>query len=112
MERVACAVDVGFAVNPDIIRSQVEGGIGFALSNSFHSALTIDKGAVVERNFDSYPVLRMDAMPRRIDIAILDSAAAPTGIGEPGSVLAGAAVINALERMGAPPAVRFPYHPA
>lgn len=112
VERVVCAVDVGFAVNPDIIRSQVEGGIGFALSNSFHSALTIDKGAVVERNFDAYPVLRMDAMPRRIDIAILDSAAPPTGIGEPGSVLAGAAVINALERMGAPPAVRFPFHPA
>lgn len=109
IERVVCAVDVGFAVNPDILRSQVEGGIGFALSNAFHSAITVQNGAAIETNFAAYPVLRMDGVPRRIDIEIVDSNAAPTGIGEPGSVLAGAAVINALERMGAPLATRFPY---
>lgn len=112
IERIVCAVDVGFAVNPDIVRAQVEGGIGFALSNAFHSQLTVRQGAAVETNFDAYPVLRMDGMPRLIEIAIIDSDAPPTGIGEPGSVLAGAAVINALERMGAPLATRFPYQPA
>lgn len=112
IERIVCAVDVGFAVNPDIVRAQVEGGIGFALSNAFHSQLTVEQGAAVETNFDAYPVLRIDGMPRLIEIAIIDSEAPPTGIGEPGSVLAGAAVINALERMGAPLAARFPYQPA
>ncbi|MDF0543647.1 molybdopterin-dependent oxidoreductase [Sphingobium sp. H39-3-25] len=112
IERVVCAVDVGVAVNPDILRAQVEGGIGFALSNAFHSELTVALGAAVETNFDAYRVLRMDGMPSRIDIAIIESDAPPTGIGEPGSVLAGAAVINALERMGAPLVTRFPYRPA
>ncbi len=112
IERIVCAVDVGFAINPDILRAQVEGGIGFALSNAFHSAVTMEAGRAVETNFDRYQVLRIDGMPRAIEIDILDSGHDPTGIGEPGSVLAGAAVINALERMGAPEATRFPYRPA
>ena len=112
IERLVCAVDVGFAVNPDILRAQVEGGIGFALSNAFYSELTVTHGAAVQANFDTYHVLRMGGMPRQIDIAIVESDAPPTGIGEPGSVLAGAAVINALERMGGPLVTRFPYRPA
>ncbi|WP_226634714.1 xanthine dehydrogenase family protein molybdopterin-binding subunit [Novosphingobium profundi] len=111
IERIVCAVDLGLAINPDIVRAQIEGGIAFALSNTFVSELTVENGAAVQSNFHDYPIQGMYDMPRRIEVAIVDSEEAPTGIGEPGSLLAGAAVINALERMGAKPVTSFPYRP-
>lgn len=109
IERVVCAIDVGTALNPDILRAQVEGGIGFGLSTTLHSGITITNGSPEERNFNTYRILRMNEMPRRIEVHIVESDNPPTGIGEPGSVLAAAATINALERMGHAHIGRFPF---
>ena len=59
-----CAVDCGIAVNPDVVRAQMEGGIGFGLSAALYGAITLKDGAVEQSNFHDYPVLRIDEMPR------------------------------------------------
>ena len=98
VDRVDVAVDCGIAVNPDIIRSQMEGGLGFGLSAVLTSEITIDKGAVVESNFHDYTVLRANQMPD-IRVHIVSSAEAPTGVGEPATPVIGPAVANALSSL-------------
>ncbi len=95
VDRVVCAVDCGLAVNPDQVRAQMEGGIGFALSAARHSAITLKEGRVEQANFDSYPLLRIGEMPR-VEVHIMPSEAAPTGVGEPGVPPLAPAVANAL----------------
>jgi len=95
VERVVCAVDCGIAVNPDVIRAQMEGGIGFALAAIRHGRITLEDGVVQQDNFDTYPVLRIDEMPD-IEVHIVDSKEPPTGVGEPGVPPLGPAVSNAI----------------
>lgn len=95
VDRVVCAVDCGIAINPDVIRAQMEGGIGFGLSAAMHSAITLKAGAVEQSNFHDYPVLRIGEMPR-IEVHILPSDAAPRGVGEPGVPPIAPAVANAI----------------
>ena len=95
VHRVVCAVDCGIAVNPDNVRAQMEGGIGFGLGAVLKSKLTLDKGRVVEGNFDSYEVLRLDEMPA-VEVHIVPSEAKPSGVGEPGVPPIGPAVANAF----------------
>jgi len=59
VERVVCAVDCGVAVNPDIVRAQMEGCIGFALGALYYSEIDVRDGAAVQRNFDTYKALRI-----------------------------------------------------
>jgi isoquinoline 1-oxidoreductase beta subunit len=95
VHRVVCAVDCGVAVNPDQIRAQMEGGIGFGLGAIMKSQLTLNQGKVVEGNFDGYDVLRIDEMPK-VEVYIVKSSAPPTGVGEPGVPPIGPAVANAF----------------
>jgi isoquinoline 1-oxidoreductase beta subunit len=94
VERVVCAVDCGVAVNPDVIKAQMEGGIGFGLGAILHQAINLDGGRVVETNFDAYEVLRLDEMPK-VEVHIVPSTERPTGVGEPGVPPIGPAVANA-----------------
>jgi isoquinoline 1-oxidoreductase beta subunit len=95
VERVVCAVDCGTAINPDIIRANMEGGIGFALGAVLYGAITLKDGRVEQDNFNGYRVLRMNEMPK-VEVYILPSTAAPTGVGEPGVAPLGPAVANAI----------------
>ena len=94
VHRVVCAVDCGVAVNPDQVRAQMEGGIGFGLGAILKSELTLDKGRVVQGNFDGYEVLRLNEMPS-VEVHLVKSSAPPTGVGEPGVPPIGPAVANA-----------------
>jgi isoquinoline 1-oxidoreductase beta subunit len=95
VERVVCAVDCGIAVNPDIIKAQIEGGIGYGLGAVLKSEITLDEGGkVVQGNFDTYQVLTIDEMPK-VEVHILPSKESPTGVGEPGVPPIGPAVANA-----------------
>ncbi|HEX9180232.1 MAG TPA: xanthine dehydrogenase family protein molybdopterin-binding subunit, partial [Burkholderiales bacterium] len=78
VDRVVCAVDCGIAINPDIIRAQMEGGIGFGLAAALHGEITFKDGAVEQSNFHDYPLLRIDEMPR-VEVHIVASTANPTG---------------------------------
>ena len=95
VHRVVCAVDCGVAVNPDQVRAQMEGGIGFGLGAILKSQITLDNGRIVEGNFDGYDVLRIDEMPS-VEVHIVKSSAPPTGVGEPGVPPIGPAVANAM----------------
>jgi isoquinoline 1-oxidoreductase beta subunit len=95
VERVVCAVDCGVAVNPDVIRAQIEGGIGFGLSAALYGAITLKGGRVEQSNFHDYPQLRINEMPR-VEVHIVPSTANPTGIGEPGVPPIAPAVANAI----------------
>ena len=95
VDRVVCAVDCGLAVNPDNVRSQMEGGIGFGLSAALYGAITVKDGMVEQSNFHDYPVLRINEMPA-VDVHIVPSTEKPTGVGEPGVPPIAPAVANAL----------------
>lgn len=95
VEKVWCAVDCGVPVNPDNIRSQMEGGIGFGLGAVMRNAITLTDGEVDQDNFDSYEPIRIDDMPD-IEVHIVPSTEAPTGVGEPGVPPIGPAVANAI----------------
>jgi len=95
VNRIVAAVDVGIAVNPDIIRAQVEGAVGFALSSVLRNRITLKDGVVQERNFDTYEPTRMSEMPV-VEVHIMPSTAAPTGIGEPGVPVIAPAISNAV----------------
>jgi isoquinoline 1-oxidoreductase beta subunit len=95
VDRVVCAVDCGVAVNPDLVRAQMESGIVFGLSAALHGAIILRDGIVVQSNFNDYPVLRLDETPR-IEVHIVKSEAPPTGVGEPGVPPVAPALANAL----------------
>ena len=96
VERVVCAVDCGIPINPDIIRAQMEGGIGFGLGAVLKSEITLDQGRVEQANFDSYQVLTIEEMPK-VEVHIVPSTESPTGVGEPGVPPIGPAVANAVQ---------------
>jgi isoquinoline 1-oxidoreductase beta subunit len=95
VDRVVIAVDCGIAVNPDVVRAQMEGGMAFGLSAALLSELTLKDGQVQQSNFHDYQVLRMDRMPR-VEVHIVPSLEAPTGVGEPATPVIAPAVANAV----------------
>jgi isoquinoline 1-oxidoreductase beta subunit len=95
VDRVVCAVDCGVAINPDQVRVQMEGGIGFGLGAILHEELTLTGGRVEPGNYDAYFPLRIGEMPK-VEVHIVPSQEPPTGVGEPGVPPIGPAVANAL----------------
>jgi len=95
VHRVWCAIDCGTAVNPDLIRQQMEGSVAFGLSAALHGRITLSNGRVQQSNFHDYPVLRLPQMPV-VETFILPSNAHPEGVGEPGTPPIAPAVANAL----------------
>jgi isoquinoline 1-oxidoreductase beta subunit len=108
VDRVYCVVDCGIAVNPDVIKAQMEGCIGFALGALYYSEIELQAGRPLQRNFDQYKALRIYEMPA-IEVFIVPSTAAPTGVGEPGVPPLGPAVANAIVRAGGPAITRLPF---
>lgn len=95
VHRVVCSVDCGWAINPDTIRAQMEGGIVYGLTAALKGEITIDKGRVVQRHFGDYQVMRVNEMPV-IEVHIVQSAEEPGGIGEPSTALAAGSLVNAI----------------
>ena len=108
VERVVCAVDCGIAVNPDVVRAQMEGGIGFGLGAALWSEITVVGGRVQQSNFHDYRILRIEEMPR-VEVHIVPSATPPTGVGEPGVPPIAPAVGNAVLALTGRPPRRLPF---
>ncbi|HET6367059.1 MAG TPA: molybdopterin cofactor-binding domain-containing protein [Pseudomonadales bacterium] len=96
VEKIICAVDCGIVVNPDGVRSQVEGSLLFGLSNSLKEKGTVAKGALEQKNFDTYQVLRMSDLPDVVEVHVVQSIEYPTGVGEPGATTIAPALSNAI----------------
>ena len=95
VHRVVCAVDCGVVVNPDIIAAQMESAVVYGLTAALYGKITLENGAVVQGNFDSYPMLRMNEMPV-VEVHIVPSTEGPGGVGEPGTPPIAPAVVNAI----------------
>jgi len=95
VRQVYCVVDCGLAVNPNLVRQQLEGAILFGLSAALHGEITLVNGQVQQKNFDTYAPLRMVDAPR-IETEIIASLQPPGGIGEVGTPPIAPAVANAL----------------
>ncbi len=95
VDRVVCAVDCGVAVNPAVIRAQMESGIVYGLTAALHGAITLKDGVVEQSNFHDYAPLRMNEMPR-VEVHIVPSDEKPSGVGEPATPVIAPAVANAV----------------
>ncbi|KQU52575.1 aldehyde dehydrogenase [Bosea sp. Leaf344] len=95
IHRIVAATDCGHAVNPAQIERQVEGSFVYGLSAALHGECTVKDGRIVETNFDSYNVLRMDEMPP-VETVIVASGGFWGGVGEPTIAVAAPAVLNAI----------------
>src|SRR6202140_950622 len=95
VHRVVAAVDCGQVVNPGILEQQIPGGIVYGLSNALRAKITIEKGRVVQGNFDDYAPLRMEETPV-VEVSAVPSAEAPKGIGEPSVPPLAPALCNAI----------------
>ncbi|WP_375781241.1 xanthine dehydrogenase family protein molybdopterin-binding subunit [Bradyrhizobium sp. ma5] len=95
VERIVCAVDCGIAVTPSMIDAQVQSGTIFGLTAALRGAITIKDGRVEQSNFDSYPPMRIDEVPR-IETHIVPSRQNPGGLGEAATAIVAPAVTNAI----------------
>jgi isoquinoline 1-oxidoreductase beta subunit len=95
VHKVTCAIDCGFAVNPDTAASQIESGIIFGLTAAMYGEIKIDGGRVANNNFPDYEMVRMATSPE-IDVHILESDNTLGGFGEPATPPLAAAVTNAI----------------
>jgi len=89
------AIDAGTVINPDRVTSQMEGAGIFGMSLALHGEITAKNGAVVQGNYDTYPVVRMNEAPAAINVHIMDVDAPPGGVGEPGVPPVAPAITNA-----------------
>ncbi|MCY4180453.1 MAG: molybdopterin-dependent oxidoreductase, partial [Litoreibacter sp.] len=95
IENITCAVDCGIPINPDVIKAQMEGGIGYGIGHVMRDQITLAGGAVEQFNFPDYEPLRISDI-RGIDVHIVMSEAAPTGVGEPSTPPSAPALANAI----------------
>ena len=95
VHRVVCAVDCGYVVNPDGVRSQMEGAVVWGLSAALYGEITIKNGRVEQGNFDTYRMLRLAQMPE-VDVVMVPSGGFWGGIGEPGAPVVAPALCNAM----------------
>ncbi|MES0884293.1 xanthine dehydrogenase family protein molybdopterin-binding subunit [Roseibium sp. SCP14] len=95
IEKVTCAIDCGIAVNPDVVTAQMEGGIGYGIGHAMRDEITLTEGEVDQSNFPDYEPLRIGDIGA-IEVHIVPSAEAPTGVGEPGTPPSAPALANAI----------------
>ncbi len=93
--QVTAAIDCGIPVNPDIIKAQTEGSIVMGLTAAYKSGISIDKGRVVEQNFNTYKVMELDECPN-IDVIVIQTQDPPEGAGEGGLPPVAPALTNAI----------------
>ncbi|EPE97930.1 xanthine dehydrogenase family protein molybdopterin-binding subunit [Rhizobium grahamii] len=108
VHKVWCAVDCGIAINPNVIKAQMEGGIGYGLGAVLFDAVTLGKGgSIMQSNFHDYRSIRINEMPH-VEVAIIKSGERPTGVGEPGVPPVGPATANAWRRLTGSPVRSLP----
>jgi len=98
IHRIVAATDPSYVVNPAQIERQVAGSFVYGLSALFEEEITIEKGAVVQKNFDTFNSIRLSQMPKVETILIQGGGSEWGGVGEPTICVAAPAVLNAIYR--------------
>lgn len=98
IHRIVAATDPGYVVNPAQVNRQVSGSFVYGLSALFEEEITIEKGAVVQKNFDTFNSIRLSQMPKVETIIIQGGGKDWGGVGEPTIAVAAPAVLNAIYR--------------
>jgi isoquinoline 1-oxidoreductase beta subunit len=107
--KISAAIDCGMIVNPDIVKAQTEGCIVMGLTAAYKSGLTIEKGRVVEQNFDTYKMLSFAECPE-IEITVISSEDSPEGAGEGGLPTVAPSVTNAIFALTGKRIRTLPFH--
>jgi len=95
VHRIVAATDCGHAVNPQQIEAQIEGSFAYGLSAALYGECTVKDGAIEQKNFDTYPAMRMQQMPK-VESIVMPSGGFWGGVGEPTIAVAAPAVLNAI----------------
>jgi isoquinoline 1-oxidoreductase beta subunit len=94
--RIVFALDCGIIVDPDLVRAQVQGGLLWGLGAAAWGEIVLGQGdEIVTQNFDRYPVMRMQSIPR-IEVHLIDSSETPSGVGEVSVPTVAPALANAI----------------
>jgi isoquinoline 1-oxidoreductase beta subunit len=96
IERIVAAIDCGFAVNPQAVEAQLQGGTIDGISTALGQEITVKDGQVQQSNFHDYPLLRIAAVPSLFETHILPYDQMPTGVGEIGIPSSAPALTNAI----------------
>jgi len=107
VHRMVLALNCGHAVNPDQIAAQVEGSVAYGLSAALYGEISISKGRATERNFDTYPVLKLAEMPK-VETVIVPTHDFWGGVGEPTICVVTPSVLNAIHAATGKPVRSLP----
>ena len=95
--RAVAAVDSGQVVNPDGLTNQIEGAILQSMSWTLYESVTFDDTRITSIDWQTYPILRFDAVPEKVDVHIINRPGQPfLGSGETGQGPAAASIANAI----------------
>ena len=95
--RAVAAVDSGQVVNPDGLINQIEGAILQSMSWTLYESVSFDDTRITSIDWQTYPILRFDAVPERVDVHIINRPGQPfLGSGETGQGPAAASIANAI----------------
>jgi isoquinoline 1-oxidoreductase beta subunit len=96
IERIVAAIDCGFAVNPNAVEAQLQGATIDGISTALDLEITVRDGRVVQRNFNNYPLMKIDGVPSLFEAHVMNYDDTPTGVGEIGIPPAAPALTNAI----------------
>jgi isoquinoline 1-oxidoreductase beta subunit len=95
VHRMVLGINCGHVVNPDQVAAQVEGSVAYGLSAAFYGEMTLERGRMVELNFDKYRILRLAEMPK-VETVLVPTYDFWGGVGEPTICVVSPAVMNAV----------------
>ena len=107
VHRMVLALNCGHAVNPDQIAAQVEGSVAYGLSATLYGECKVDKGRMVDLNFDTYEIMRIAEMPK-VETVIVPTYDFWGGVGEPTICVVAPSVLNAIHAATGKPVRSLP----
>ncbi len=96
IERIVAAIDCGYAVNPNAVEAQLQGGTIDGISTALGLEITLRNGRVDQGNFNDYPLMKIDRVPALFEAHVMNYDDTPTGVGEIGLPPAAPALTNAI----------------
>jgi isoquinoline 1-oxidoreductase beta subunit len=95
VHRMVLALNCGHAVNPNQIEAQIQGSVAFGLTATLYGEMPVEKGRMVNLNFDTYEIMHLVEMPK-IETVIVPTYEFWGGVGEPTICVVAPAVLNAI----------------